>query len=318
MGTYIIRRILQAIIVIVIVTALVFLVIRLLPGDPVLIYLTNQEYESYTPEMIAEIKAQFGLDKPLYEQYVNWISDIFHGDLGTSLYSKLPVTTELAKKIPVSIYLGFLSLIIGSIIGIIAGIWAAIRRGGWIDNLVTGLGNLGVAVPSFWLAILLIYAFGFKLGWLPIYGYTSPIENLGESLLKMVMPVFCACVPMIAGDVRMVRSSMLEVMRQDYVRTAWSKGLTEKMVVFRHAMKNGLTPVITLKGMGVATMLGGQVFIEQVFNIPGMGRLSVSSIQNQDYAVVQGILLLIATVMMLCNLLVDLSYGWLDPRVRFG
>jgi peptide/nickel transport system permease protein len=165
---------------------------------------------------------------------------------------------------------------------------------------------------------MMIYVFGLYLHWLPVQGYTSPFTDFWLNTRQIVMPVICLALFPIASNTRQTRSSMLEVMRQDYIRTAWAKGLRERLVIFKHALKNGLVPVITLKGMGIAGIFGGQVFVEQIFNIPGMGRLSVNAIFNQDYAVIQGVMLLIAGVMLLANLLVDLSYGWLDPRVRYG
>jgi peptide/nickel transport system permease protein len=318
MGTYIIRRLLQALVVLLLVTALVFLTVRLLPGNPILLYLTNQEFESITPEQIEVLEKQYGLDRPMFMQYFDWLGDILRGDLGVSIYSEAPVTGDLKAKLPVSLYLGSIAFIFSTIIGVTLGTIAAVRRGGWLDNFITGFGNLGIAVPAFWLAVLLIYLFSLKLQILPIYGYTSPFTDFWLSTKQIILPVFCLIVPTVAGDVRLVRSSMLEVMRQDYIRTAWSKGLRERFVIFKHALKNGLAPVITLKGMGIAAIFGGQVFVEQIFNIPGMGRLSVNSLFNQDYAVIQGLMLVIASVMLLANLLVDLSYSWLDPRVRYG
>jgi len=183
---------------------------------------------------------------------------------------------------------------------------------------LTSLGNLGITIPVFWLGILLIYYFGLKLDLLPIFGYTSPLEDFWKNTTEIILPVFCLAVPPIASAVRMTRSSMLEVMRQDYVRTAWSKGLRERIVVMRHALKNGLIPVVTLKGMSLARIVGGSVLVETVFNIPGMGRLAVEGLFSHDYAVVQGCMLIAGTVVLVSNLIIDLSYGWLDPRIRYG
>jgi peptide/nickel transport system permease protein len=187
-----------------------------------------------------------------------------------------------------------------------------------MDNVLTSLGNLGITIPVFWLGILLIYAFGLKLDWLPIFGYTSPFEDFALNTQQIIMPVFCLAIPSVASAVRMTRSSMLEVMRQDYVRTAWSKGLRERAVIMRHALKNGLIPVVTLKGVTLTVIVGGSVLVETVFSIPGMGRLAVEGLFSQDYAVVQGVILVIGTFVLAINLLIDLSYGWLDPRVRYG
>jgi peptide/nickel transport system permease protein len=318
LGAYIIRRLLQSLIVIIIVTTLVFLSVRLLPGNPILLYLTAMQFESITPEQIKALEHKHGLDKPMFVQYLDWMGEVLHGDLGTSIYHGAPVTDDIKSRLPVSLYLGSIAFVISTIVGITLGTIAAIRRGGWLDNLVTGFGNLGIAVPAFWLAVLLVYFFGLKLHILPVFGYTSPFEDSWLSTKQIILPVFCLVVPTVAGDVRLVRSSMLEVMRQDYIRTAWAKGLRERVILMKHALKNGLVPVITMKGMGIAIIFGGQVFIETIFNIPGMGRLSVSALFDHDYQVIQGVMLVVSSVILLANLLVDLSYGWLDPRVRYG
>ena len=318
MGTYIIRRILQMILVLIIVTVIVFLMIRLLPGDPILIYLTQQDIEEITQEEISKIRQDLGLDKPLFVQYVDWITHAAVGDLGTSIIHRGKVIDDVKHRLPITFHLGSLAFVISIIIGIPLGVIAAVRRGTWLDQVLTSLGNLGVTVPIFWLGILLIYVFGLKLGWLPLFGYTSPLKDFWLSTKQIILPVFCLAVPPVASALRLTRSSMLEVMHQDYIRTAWSKGLREQVVIMRHALKNGLIPVVTLKGMSLAAIVGGSVLIETVFNIPGMGRLAVEGLFSQDYAVVQGVMLIAGTVVLACNLLIDLSYGWLDPRVRYG
>jgi peptide/nickel transport system permease protein len=297
---------------------IVFFTIRMLPGDPILIYVSQQNMQSITREQLDLLRHQYGLDKSLPLQFVDWISDAARGDLGTSIVYNSKVSEDIKNRLPISFYLGALGLIISSAIGIPAGVIAAIRRGGWLDNLLTSIGNLGMTIPIFWLGVLLIYVFALKLDVLPAFGYTSPFTNFSMSTKQIILPVFCLAVPSIAGDIRLVRSSMLEVMRQDYIRTAWSKGLKESVLVLRHALKNGLIPVVTMKGMSLAAILGGQVFIETIFNIPGMGRLAVASVIAKDYAEVQGIMLIVGLTVLTVNLLVDLSYGWLDPRVRYG
>jgi peptide/nickel transport system permease protein len=186
-----------------------------------------------------------------------------------------------------------------------------------VDTILTVLANFGITVPIFWLGILLIYFFGLYLGWLPIQGYTSPFEDFSLSIQKLIMPVTCLVLFPLAGTTRQTRSAMLEIIRQDYIRTAWAKGLTERTIIIRHAVRNGIIPVVTLAGMGIPMILGGQVVIETVFNIPGMGRLAVNALFSQDYAVTQGVVLIMSTIIVLSNLLVDISYGWIDPRVRY-
>jgi peptide/nickel transport system permease protein len=318
MGTYIIRRILQMILVLLIITVIVFLMVRLLPGDPILMYLTSSDLEEITQEQVDTIRHDLGLDRSLFIQYADWIGNVVTGDMGTSIIHRGKVGEDIKRRLPITLHLGGLAFIISIIVGIPMGVIAAVRRGTWLDSILTSLGNLGITIPVFWLGILLIYAFGLKLDLLPVFGYTSPFKDFAENTQQIILPIFCLAVPPIASAVRLTRSSMLEVMRQDYVRTAWSKGLKERSVIMRHALKNGLIPVVTLKGISLAAIVGGSVLVETVFSIPGMGRLAVEGLFSQDYAVVQAVILVTSIVVLVINLLIDLSYGWLDPRVRYG
>lgn len=318
MTAYIVRRLVQGLIVIVIVTILVFLVMRLLPGDPLMLYIAENQLLNISDEAMEALRVEFGLDKPIYIQYVDWIGGMFQGDLGRSIFFHEEVSDLIARRLPVTIHIGILSLIVSSILGILAGILCALRRGGALDATLTSYALLGISVPHFWLAILMIYLFALKLSLLPVCGYTSPFSDFWLSTRQLIMPVLVLGVFSIGGTTRQTRSSMLEVIRQDYIRTAWSKGLNERTVVMRHAIKNGLIPVITLIGMHVRLIFGGSVFIETIFNIPGMGRLMVDAVFGQDYVVVQAGILLIAIIIIMTNLIVDISYGWFDPRVRYG
>jgi peptide/nickel transport system permease protein len=243
---------------------------------------------------------------------------IFRGDLGKSIYYHEDVGLLFRDRFPITLHLGLSAYLLSSIGGIALGGLAAIRRGTWIDTLTTTLANIGITIPVFWLGILMIYFFGLKLDWLPIAGYTRPLDDFWLSTKQAIMPVICLAITGLAYIARQMRSSMLEVIRQDYIRTAWSKGLSERLVINRHALKNSLIPVITLLGMGIGMVFGGSVLVETVFAIPGMGRLLVTSVFAQDYVVVQSGTLVIATVIVLSNLLVDIGYGWLDPRIRYG
>jgi peptide/nickel transport system permease protein len=319
MLTYIVRRLIQALFVLILVTLIVFFVMRLLPGDPIIIYVAQTaQLEAMPPEMIDELRVKFGLDKPIMVQYVNWVAGILRGDFGTSINYHENVGTLMLERFPVTAHIGVLALIVGAVVGVLAGLLAAVRRGKWLDKVITPLTYIGITIPVFFLAILLIYLFGLKLGWLPIYGYTSPFKDFWLSTRQLVLPVLCMAVFSLAANARQMRSSMLEVTNQDYIRTAWSKGLSERVVIMRHAMKNSLIPVITLMGLGVGLVLGGSVLVETIFAIPGLGRLFVSSILGQDYVVVQAITFIIAVIVLLVNLIVDISYGWLDPRIRYG
>jgi peptide/nickel transport system permease protein len=318
MTTYVIRRLLLAVVVLVLVSFLVFFAMRLLPGDPILLIVTQSESQSFNEEQIIALKHEFGLDKPMPVQYFKWLGGVVRGDLGVSILNHAPVAGEILRRIPITLHIGLTAFVLGIFIGIPAGVICAIRRGTWIDTVVTLLANMGITLPGFWLGVMMIYLFGLKLGWLPVMGYTSPFEDFVMSLKQIIMPVIVLAVYPIAGTTRQTRSSMLEVLRQDYVRTAMSKGLRERIIIFRHVLKNGLIPVVTMSGMGLSLIIGGAVIIETVFNIPGMGRLAVTSVFNQDYPYVQGIILIVAASILLINLLVDLTYGWLDPRIRYS
>jgi peptide/nickel transport system permease protein len=319
MTAYIIRRLLMAIVILIIVTLIVFFIMQLLPGDPLVIFMGQQAgMGSMSQEQIDQLYIRYGLDKPLIVQYWNWISGVLQGNMGESIYYHEDVGKLLLERFPVTLDLGIKSFIIYNILGIVMGMVAALRRGKWLDTFATILSYIGVSIPVFWLGIILIYIFGLRLDWFPIAGYTLPTEDLLKNIHQSVLPVFCLSLMGWAVIARQTRSSVLEVMSQDYIRTAWSKGLTERAVILRHILKNSLIPVITLMGIGLGLMFGGQVFIEQVFVIPGIGRLLVSSIFAQDYQVVQSATLIIATIVILVNLIVDISYGWLDPRIRYG
>jgi peptide/nickel transport system permease protein len=314
---YIVRRLLTALVVLLIITAVVFIVMHLLPGDPILLYLSQDTVTAFTAEEIVAARHEFGLDKPVIVQYLNWLSGVLRGDLGESIFRSTKVTEEIGNALPITLYLGMLAWVISHVIAIPAGVICAVKRGKWIDTILTITANIGITAPQFWVGILLIYVFGLYLNWLPIFGYTSPFDDFWLSIKKVIMPVFCLSLVPLSGCVRQTRSAMLEVVRQDYIRTAWSKGLAERVVILRHAIKNGIIPVVTLAGMAVPLIIGGQVLIETVFGIPGIGRLSVTALFSRDYAIVQGIVLVIAVFVVLVNLLVDIAYGWLDPRIHY-
>jgi peptide/nickel transport system permease protein len=284
-----------------------------MPGDPAATVLGLEA----RPEQIEALRHELWLDRPFIIQYVHWVGNALKGDLGNSLAYQMPISSIFAQRLPITLYLAFWAFLLSNAAGITAGIICAIRRGGILDQVVSLFANIGIAIPIFWLGILGIYAFGLKLEWLPIMGWTSPLDDFWESSRKALMPVIFLAIPGIAMMARQTRSSMLEVVRQDYVRTAWSKGLRERAVIFRHALKNALIPIVTLMGLQVRILVGGSVLIEQVFNIPGMGRLLVYGAFSKDFIIVQAGVLLIGTIVCLANLIVDISYGWLDPRVRY-
>jgi len=317
MITYITRRFIQAVFILLLVTVIVFLALRFLPGDPIYLLLTSEEVQTKTPEQIQLLRHENGLDKPLVVQYFDWLYGVLHGNFGTSIRFHFSVGGLMKERIPLTVHLGILAFILSQAAGIAAGVVSAVRRGKWLDTLVTVLANIGITIPTFWLGIMMIYLFAVYLKWLPVMGYTSPFTDFWLSTKQLVMPVICLALLPMASTARQTRSSMLEVMQQDYIRTAWSKGLRERGVIIKHALKNGLIPVFTLAGLQLSTIIGGSVLVENVFNIAGMGRLAVYSVLNRDYQVTEGITLVIAAAIILVNLLIDISYGWLDPRVRY-
>jgi peptide/nickel transport system permease protein len=318
MISYIIRRLIQSVVVLLLVTIIVFFAMRLLPGDPIRMLITANNSESFSEEQIAQVRHEHGLDRPMVVQYFSWLGGVLHGDLGNSILQKDPVGKEIVRRVPITFHLGVLAFIFGLLVGVPVGVISAVRRGSWLDTLVTTLSNLGITIPSFWLGIMLTYVFSLHLKWLPVMGYTSPFTDFWLNTRQLVMPVFCLALFPIASTARQTRSSMLEVMRQDFIRTAWSKGLNERVIVLRHGLKNGLIPIVTLAGMGVPMIVGGAVLIETVFNVPGMGRLAVTSVLNQDYPYVQGIVLIISAAVLIANFAVEMTYGWLDPRIRYN
>lgn len=311
MTAYIIRRLLQTIIVLVMVSMIGFLIIHLIPGDPAMTMLG----ENATQQQIDALHKDLGLDQPAVVQYVNWLANMLHGNFGKSIAYGENVTSLVADHLPVTFELSLVALILGTLISVPFGIIGAVRRGGVLDSLITVLANLGMATPLFWLGILGTYVFSLKLGWLPVQGYTSPFEDFWLSIKQMIMPVICLAVVPLSSLARQTRSSMLEVIRQDYIRTARSKGQREWAIIIKHALRNAVIPVVTLLGIQVRNLVGGSVLVETVFNISGIGRLMVNSVLNKDFPVVQGCILMIAFVVALANLLVDISYGWLDPRI---
>jgi peptide/nickel transport system permease protein len=318
MTTFITRRLIQTVFTLILVTLIVFLAMRILPGDPIYMLLSLDEVNKITEEQLQAMRHEYGLDRPIMIQYFNWMAGILHGDFGVSIFfsGRSPLTL-IASGLPITLNLSLVSFVISLILGIPAGIICAIRRGTWIDTLVTILANMGITVPIFWLGTMLIYVFAIQVHWLPVQGYTSPFDDLVRNLRQIIMPVFCLAIFPLASTARQTRSSMLEVMRQDYIRTAWSKGLKERLVVMKHALKNSLIPVVTLSGLGLSQILGGSVLIETVFNIQGMGRLLINAVLSHDYPVVQGFIFFIAIIVLLVNLAIDISYGWFDPRIRY-
>lgn len=312
MFAFFIRRLVTLVPTLLFVSMLIFGLQQLLPGDPAQILAG----EDQNPELIAQLRAEMHLDEPLPVQYGYWVGGVLQGDLGASARTGEPVLDLILQKLPVTLQLAFMSMLIALLISIPAGIVSAVKRGSVLDHSATVLGLAGLSMPNFWLGILMILLFSVELGWLPASGYISPFEDLGANMASMVMPAFVLGTGIAAVLMRHTRSSMLQVLATDYVRTARAKGLRERVVVVKHALRNALTPVITLAALELGTLLSGAVLTEQVFTIPGFGKLIIDAVFNRDYAVVQGVVLVTATAYILLNLLADMAYFVFNPRLR--
>ena len=312
MLTFIARRILIAIPTVIVISVFVFLLQKLLPGDPVL----AMAGEERDPEVLEFLREKYRLNDPLYIQYLTWAGNALRGDLGISLRTNMPVTELIAQKLPVTLQLAGMAMAIAIVIGIPAGVIAAVKKGTWVDYVTNVLALSGLSVPNFWLGIMLILLVSVKLGWLPASGYVSPAEDLGRSIQTMLMPAFVLGTALAATLTRHTRSAMLSVLSSDYVRTARAKGLREKSVILKHAFRNALTPIVTISALLFGELIGGAVLTEQIFTIPGFGKLVVDAVFTRDYAVVQGIVLCTAIGFILMNLLADVAYFLLNPRLR--
>lgn len=314
MFAFLIRRLLATIPTIILVTLTVFVVLRLTPGGPAVAMLGQQA----SPEAVAQLNHQLGLDQPLYLQYVTWLGNALHGDLGRSAFGNQPVSMLIVQRLTPTLELTVLAFVVALIIGMSAGMLAAIRYNSRIDALSSLLAILGVSTPSFWLAILAVLVFSINLKWLPALGYVDPTTDLGANLKDMLLPSLTLGVILAAVITRMTRASMLDTLFQDYIRTARAKGLGQSIVLLRHALKNALIPIVTLLGLQLGGLLSGAVIIESIFSLPGNGQLLVTSIFNRDFPVVQGVVVVIAIVFIAVNLVVDVIYASLDPRIRLA
>jgi len=312
MFRYIIRRLLLAVPVMVLVATAVFLLLHIVPGDPAGVMLGPDA----TEERRMELRRQLGLEDPLPAQYVAFLGKVVQGDLGQSYFLQKPVSDTLLERVQPTVMLTILATLISICIGLPTGILAAHFRGSWLDVISTGMAIIGASIPTFVMGLLLILVFATGLKWLPTTGYESLDKGVGEALRYMILPAFTLGLASSALLARITRSMMLDVLGQDYVRTARAKGLGEFMVVMRHALKNAFIPVLTTIGIIIASLLGGAVITEQIFNLPGMGRLLILSISRRDFPVIQGAILTIATVYVLVNLIVDMTYSFIDPRIR--
>jgi peptide/nickel transport system permease protein len=316
MTNYIIRRLILIIPVLFLVSIVIFFAVQVIPGSAIEQTIAKFEYH-YQESDIEAIKAAMGLGSPLHVQYIHWIGGMLRGDLGKSLWTGQPVLPEIMIRLPVSIELGILAIVIGLIIALPIGIYSATRQDTWGDYIGRSLAISGLALPDFWVATLIMVFPAIWWHWAPSLSYIPFIKDPLGNLVQFVIPACVLGMYLSGATMRMMRTMMLEVLRQDYIRTAWAKGLTERMVIIRHALKNALIPVITLIGLQIPILIGGTVIIENIFGLPGMGRYFLNAVQNRDYIVIGDITMIICVFVLLVNLVVDLTYSYLDPRLHY-
>lgn len=315
MATYIVRRLLQMIPVVILVSMISFSLIFLLPGDPAVAVLGSLAQDKV---LYQETRIELGLNEPVPVQYVNWASKVVRGDLGDSTRTHLPVSELLLDALAPTVELSILSVLFALVLGIPVGVISALRPGSKTDVVCTIVSMMAASIPYFWLGLLLILAFGLWLRWLPPSGYVPPTQELVTNLKLMILPTITLGGGIVPVVMRQTRSAMLEVLHQEYVTTARSKGLAEQIVIRRHAIKNAMMPVITVTGLQVGVLMGGAVITESVFSIPGIGRLAANSIFDRDFPVLQAVVLVMAFAVLLANLLTDIVYAWVDPRIRYS
>jgi peptide/nickel transport system permease protein len=312
MFSYLLRRFVAAIPVMFLVSLMSFAIIWLVPGDPAASFLDA----SATKEQLARVRHDLGLDRPMWEQMAQWYGRVLSGDLGQSILLQRSVGDALVERLPVTLSLAALALALAALLGVGAGIYAAMHRGGWADRSVMTASLLGLSMPDFWLGLVLIVVFAVGLGWLPSGGFVPLTESVGGWLRTMTLPALTLGLVQTGFIARMTRSAMLDVLHQDYIRTADAKGLTHGFVVLRHGLPNAMMPILTVLGIIAGSLLGGAVVVEQVFSLPGVGRLVIGAIMSRDFPVIQGGLLFLAAIYVVINLAVDVLYAVVDPRVR--
>ena len=312
MTTYIIRRVLISLLVVFLVSVFSFSLLQIMPGDPARLALGFEASD----EDVQALREEMNLDKPIPTQYFLWLKNLFTGDLGDSVIYQRPVEEMIAERLPRTVNLGIFALLVGIPLGIICGVICAVKRGKLADQGITFAMTVIMGMPVFWIGILGILVFAIWLKILPIQGYTPPTQDFGDFVYHAILPVLCMSLSMSAGLSRQTRTNVLDSINQDYIRTARANGLSEKSVVYKHALKNALIPVITIVGMQVRVVIGGSLLVEQLFNIPGLGTLLTTALNNRDYMIVQNCTLLISLFTVAANLIVDIAYGFVDPRIR--
>jgi peptide/nickel transport system permease protein len=312
---YAVRRLFYGVLIIFLVTLFVFFALRLIPGDPVRAALSDAP--GVTEEQIAQRTAELGLDRPVLTQLFSFLGNAFTGDLGKSFYTEQPVTEMISDRLPVTLQLGAMSLVLGVLLGVPLGMLSALRPNSWIDQILRVVSVAGISIPNFWLGLMLVTYLALYLSWTPPLSYSSPFEDLSKNFLQMILPAIALSTGTMASVARFLRSSLLEVLGSNYIRTVRAKGAGPRIVLFKHATRNSLVPVFTILGLQVGHILGGTVILETIFSIPGMGTLIAEGVRQRDYPVVMGAVIVFAAVFILVTIIVDLMYGIIDPRVRY-
>ncbi|CAN5624105.1 ABC transporter permease [soil metagenome] len=321
MGRYLLRRLIQSVPLLLGITILIFLLLQATPGGPLAMSENPASSGRVTAETLSRLRARYGLDDPMYLQYLNWLKGTVQGDWGSSFNTGRPVLTMIAERLPTTLQLTGLSLLVTLLIALPIGIISAVKQYSWFDYLATSFSFFGISIPGFWMALMLVYVFAFQFDWLPNAGLTDPRHSyegwdaIVDRAKHLIMPVAVLSLTSTASLTRYLRASMLDVISQDYIRTARSKGLKEQAVVIRHALRNGAVPMVTVLALEIPDLFIGAVIVESIFAIPGMGRLFIESANLRDYPVLMGILLIASALVIASNLIADLVYGWLDPRI---
>ena len=313
MTVYIIRRLLALVPVIAVVGVVSFSIIRLSPGDPAVFFVTADA----TADEVQAVRERLGIDRPISEQFVLWAGGVLRGDLGTSFYQRRPVTELFWSRFPPTLWLALSAQVLALLIAVPTGIISAVRPNSLWDRAMTIFTLLGVSIPGFWLALLLVMTFSVNLRWLPVQGYVDPLQHPAGALRHLILPVIALGYSQAALIARMTRAAMLDVLSQDYVRTARAKGVRPSRVVLAHALRNAMNPILTVTGLSITSLISGSIIIEIVFNYPGIGRMVIDAVTRRDFPVIQGAMMIVAFMYVLVNLLVDLSYSVFDPRIRY-
>ena len=318
MGAYILKRLSLFIPTLVLVSLLVFLVMWIVPGDAAIAILAAEGQGSFTDKDLEILREDLGLDRPVYVQYGDWVWGLVRGDLGDSLYYRIPVLDDVRSRFVVTLEMSIIAIVIAALLAVPIGVLSAVKQDTFLDYAIRMFTLSGIALPSFWVGLLIVAALSYWFNWLPRLGYVNFWENPLANLEQLIFPALALAFTEIAFSARITRSAMLEVMREDYMRTARAKGLSEMVVVGRHALKNALLPVITVSGWQLGRLLGGAVVIERIFVVPGIGNYLIDAVSHRDYTVIQALMMLAAILILSINFFIDLLYGWLDPRIRYA